>query len=123
MHLSSSKPKASTTRAGLARAHGTFNVIGGLWPIVHRHRFEAVTGPKVDYWLVRTVAGLMVTNGATQLLARSTQELGMARRIGVGTALTLGLIDSIYAPRGRISRFYLLDGAAAAGWIVAWLRS
>lgn len=82
-----------------------------------------MTGPKVDYWLVRTVAGLMVANGIAQLAARGPGELAGARRVGLGTAAALGLIDLVYAPPGRISRVYLVDAAAEAGWVAAWLRS
>lgn len=40
----------------LARLHGIFNVLNGLWPLLHMHSFEAVFGLKTDKWLVRTVA-------------------------------------------------------------------
>ena len=43
----------------LSRAHGLFNVVTGLWPVVHMPSFQAGSGPKVDRWLVRTVGGLM----------------------------------------------------------------
>lgn len=32
-------------RAAPARAHGTFNVVGGLWPLRHMKSFEWVLGP------------------------------------------------------------------------------
>jgi hypothetical protein len=109
--------------SALARAHGVFNVLGGLWPLVSMRSFEAVLGPKVDHWLVRTVAGLMVTNGAVQLMAEGPDGLRAARRLGIGTALTLGAIDAVYAPKGRISRVYLLDGLFQWGWVLAWVRA
>jgi hypothetical protein len=107
----------------LASAHGVFNVVGGLWPLLHMRSFEAVTGPKTDRWLVRTVAGLMVVNGAAQWRAGpSADGLAAARRIGVGTALTLGAIDVAYGVPGRISRVYLIDALLEAGWLLAWAR-
>lgn len=110
--------------AALARAHGTFNIVGGLWPLLHMKSFEWVLGPKTDRWLVRTVAGLLLTNGLVQLTAgRSRAGLAQARGIGVGTALTLGAIDVIYAPRGRISRVYLLDAALEGAWVLGWATS
>jgi hypothetical protein len=112
------------TSAALARGHGVFNVVGGLWPLLHMRSFEAVLGPKTDRWLVRTVAGLMVTNGCCQLWAADdTRDLQQARRIGIGTAATLGGIDLIYGSTGRISRMYLVDAVLEAGWIVLWSRS
>jgi hypothetical protein len=107
--------------AALARAHGLFNVVGGLWPLLHMRSFEAVTGPKVDRWLVRTVAGLMVANGWVQMsIPASADGLAQARRIGMGTAAVLAGIDIAYATRGRISRVYLADAAMEIGWLLAW---
>lgn len=107
--------------ATLARTHGLFNVVSGLWPLVHMPSFERVSGPKTDRWLVRTVAALLVVNGATQVgAASSPAALTTARRLGVGTALALAAIDLTYAPRGRISRVYLLDAAVELGWVLAW---
>ncbi len=81
-------------------------------------------GPRTDRWLVRTVAGLMPTNGAVQLSAPESREgLALARRVGLGTALTLGAIDLAYAPVGRISRVYLADAVLEAAWVLAWATS
>jgi hypothetical protein len=83
--------------------------------------FEAVFGPKEDTWLVRTVAGLLVAGGWTQLRAISTDDgLARARDLGLGTALTLLAVDLVYVPRGRLRWTYLLDAAVEAAWIVAW---
>jgi len=108
----------------LSKTHGAFNVVNGLWPLVHRRSFEAVFGPKVDRWLMFTVAGLLVTNGMVQLSAAGSRDgQQLAKRVGVGTAVTLGLIDLIYAPRGRINRNYLADAAMEIVWVLAWLRA
>jgi hypothetical protein len=105
----------------VARAHGAANLIGGLWPLLHMRSFEAVFGPKVDRWLVKTVAGLLVVNGMTLLATRSTPEsIAQARRLGVGTAAVLAMIDLSYAPIGRISKMYLADAAVEIGLIVVW---
>lgn len=53
-------------RLTVARAQDGVNSLGDLWPLLHMRSFEAVLGPKTDRWLVRTVAGLMLTNGETQ---------------------------------------------------------
>lgn len=109
--------------ATIARAHGVFNLLGGVWPLVNLRSFEAVFGPKTDRWLVRTVAGLLVTNGIVQLGASDTPDsLRFARRIGIGTAATLAAIDLRYAPPRRISRVYLVDMIAEIAWIALWLR-
>lgn len=109
--------------AATARAHGVFNVVGGLWPLVHRRSFEAIFGRKQDRWLQYTVAGLLTGNGVVQLLAADTAEgRRHARRVGVVTATTLLAIDLIYVPSGRIPKTYLLDAAMEAGWLAAWAR-
>ncbi|CCG02661.1 hypothetical protein [Blastococcus saxobsidens] len=110
--------------AGPAKAHGSFTSVGGLWPLLSMRSFSAVTGPKADRWLVRTVAGLMVANGLAQWRAEpSPQGIAGARRIGLGTAATLAAADLAYAIPGRISRGYLVDAVLEAGWLLAWARS
>jgi hypothetical protein len=110
--------------SSLGRLHGLFNVVAGVWPLVDMRSFEAVSGPKVDTWLVRTVAGLMVVNGLTQITAPSTPEgLATSRRLGIGTALTLAAVDLRYGSTGRIRRVYLLDAVVEAGWVAAWLAT
>jgi hypothetical protein len=105
----------------LARAQGLFNIAGGVWPLLHMSSFERVLGPKTDRWLVRNVAGLMVSNGLAQIRAGdSPAALLQARRIGLGTAVTFAAIDVVYVRAGRISRVYLLDAALECGWIAAW---
>src|SRR5215213_7149555 len=39
----------------LARLQAIFYIVSGVWPFVSIRSFEAVTGPKVDRWLVKTV--------------------------------------------------------------------
>jgi hypothetical protein len=107
----------------LSCTHGIFNAITGLWPILHRKSFEAVTGPKIDFWLVRTVGLLLATTGIAMALAgrrqRVTPEI---KGLGIGVSGTLLAVDVIYAGKGRISRIYLLDALVEASLLVAWLR-
>jgi hypothetical protein len=107
----------------MGKRHGAFNMAGGLWPLLHLRSFEAVFGPKVDRWLVYTVAGLLTSIGYAQAKASTPQEWTQARRLGVATATTLLVIDLVYVPRGLLRWTYLIDavGEAAllAGWAVA----
>jgi len=110
-----------TGAAALARAHGLFNIAGGLWPLLRLHSFEKVFGAKTDRWLERTVAGLLVGIGWTQIRAASTPGgPEHARRLGMATAATLLAIDLLYVPTGRIRPAYLLDAVAEAMWLRAW---
>ena len=122
--LTPTEPTPSDRLRRMALAHGVYNVLSGAWPLLHMRSFEAAMGPKEDTWLVRTVAGLLVSNGAVQLqCARHPEHLAAARLIGIGTAATLAAIDLVYVPRGRIRVTYAVDAAAEIAWIVAWLRT
>ncbi|WP_181697104.1 hypothetical protein [Nocardia sp. GTS18] len=103
--------------AALARAHGAFNVVGGVWPLLNRRSFEAIFGQKYDRWLQFTVAGLLAGNGLVQLTAaRTPAGLASARRLGLTTAGWLLTIDLIYVPKGTIR----IDAAMEIGWLAAW---
>jgi hypothetical protein len=105
----------------MAKAHGAFNIVGGLWPLLHLRSFEAVFGPKVDRWLEYTVAGLLTSVGYAQWKAGTPEDWPQARRLGVATATTLLVIDLIYVPRGRIRWTYLIDAAEEAALIAGWV--
>jgi hypothetical protein len=100
---------------------GAFYVATGLWPIVHMRSFEAVTGPKVDRWLVKTMGGLIAAVGAS-LIAGGMDRSGSRSLpwLGVGSAAALGAADVIFVAKRRISRVYLLDAAAELGLIAGW---
>lgn len=112
----------------LARAaalgQGAFWLATGLWPLVHYRSFEAVTGPKEDDWLVKTIGGLIAVVGATLGLAglrrRVTPEI---RLLGAASAAALSAADVYFTARGRISKVYLLDVVAEAPFLVAWAAS
>ncbi len=114
--------------SGLAVAQGIFDVVTGMWPIVHLRGFEGVTGPKPEGWLVKTVGALVTVIGGTLLTA------GLRRRVGpelmllaAGSAASLAAVDLVYVSRRRISPVYLLDaiteGVLIAGWCVAASRA
>ena len=106
------------------RVHGLFNAASGLWPLLHMPSFERVFGAKADRWLVRTVAGLLLTNGLVELSAPATDAgRRQAALLGAGTAGTLAAVDLAYAPRGRISRMYLLDAVVEVAWLMALRRA
>jgi len=107
--------------AGIALVQGVFYVATGVWALVDLDSFMAVTGPKVDHWLVKTVGVLVSVIGAVLLFAarshRVTPEIVL---LAVGSALSLAAIDVVYVSAGRISSIYLLDAAAEVGLAAAW---
>src|ERR687897_547956 len=77
----------------LARLQAIFYIVTGVWPFVSMRSFEAVTGPKVDRWLVKTVGALVAVIGCA---------LALANR--------------------RISPVYLLDAIAEIALLAGWAR-
>ena len=116
-----SKPPAeqNLTTTGL---QGIYYVTNGLWPILHMRSFEAVTGPKRDKWLVKTVGALITAIGSTLLFSAVREpESETARNLGISTALALIAIDSIYSIRGTIPKIYLMDAAVEAALMASLL--
>ena len=111
----------------IAALQGAYFAGTGLWPIFHMASFLAVTGPKTDLWLVRTVGLLVATIGATLLLAAWRSRLSPELLLLAATsAITLAAIDCIHVLLDVISPIYLLDAVAelvvVAAWLGAWLR-
>ena len=104
----------------ILRGQAIFYVVTGLWPLVSLATFEAVTGPKVDDWLVHMVGLLAATIGVTLwVAARERRPPGAAILLAVLSAASFAAIDLRYALAGRISRIYLLDAAAEVALILA----
>jgi hypothetical protein len=108
----------------LAASQGAYYLATGVWPLVSLRSFEAVTGPKLEGWLVETVGALVSCVGSTLLLAarrkRVTPELAL---LGAGSALALAAIETIYVARRRIAPIYLLDAVLEVGLAAGWARA
>ena len=118
---------AATTRIPARRVaqwQAAYYVLTGIWPLLSRRSFEAVTGQKRDYWLVQTVGGLVAVTGAALATAacdERTLQSPAIRILGVGSALSLATIDFVFVRRRRISPIYLADAAAEVGVVAGWL--
>lgn len=105
----------------LALLQGGFDVVTGLWPIIHLRSFEAVTGPKPEGWLVKTVGALVSVIGGTLLFAGARRRVGPEMRLlGAGTAAAFTAVDVIYTAKRRISPVYLLDAVAETAILAGW---
>ena len=112
------------SRSSIARAQGTFNILGGAWPLISLPSFEWVYGRKQDVFLQKTVGGLLFSIGCVQLVAAdSDHELATVRRLGIATACTLLAIDLVYIPRGDMRWTYWQDALCEIGWIAAWMHA
>jgi hypothetical protein len=82
----------------------------------------AVTGPKRDVWLVKTV-GLLITVIAAPIgLSAWRQSVSPeVFLLAVGSAAALAGVDVYYHLKGVIPRVYLLDAVAEAALVVAWV--
>ena len=109
------------TAQRLALAQGLFFAASGAWPILHLRSFEAVTGPKPEGWLVKTVGALLVVGGGALALASRRRVTPEWAVLGAGTAVALAGVDVWYAGvRRRIAPVYLLDAVLEVGIVAAW---
>jgi hypothetical protein len=85
--------------------------------------FERVTGNKVDKWLVKMAAMLIITIAGTLLVSLCTASINIATvALSLFSASSFIIIDINYALKKRISKIYLADAAIEflfiAGWII-----
>src|SRR5829696_1447140 len=94
-------------------AQGAYYVATGASPFVSRRMFEAVTGPKREWWLVETVGALAIAIGVTLVQSgRRESPPPEALTLAAGSAIAFAGIDVVYVARGRIAPTYLIDAAA-----------
>jgi hypothetical protein len=100
------------TRPVLAAQAGYYVATGGL-PFVSRRAFEALTGPKREWWLVQTVGALVTVVGGALAVSVARGRTPPPELVGVaaGSAASLAAIDVVYVARGRIAPSYLADAA------------
>ncbi len=111
------------SRERLASVQALFYLVTGIWPLIHIRSFEAITGPKLERWLVKTVGILVAVIGATVgLAARSNRITPEMALLGAGSAAGLAAIDIVYVAKRRISPVYLLDAVAELVLVAAWAR-
>ena len=93
--------------------------------MLHRRSFEAVAGPKTDYWLAQTVGLTVVAIGAGLARAATNRRPISAdlRTTAIAGASALAMIDLIFVSRKRISPIYRLDAVAEATLLAAWAKA
>jgi hypothetical protein len=110
-------------RASIVRLQGAYYIVSGAFPFVSRRAFEAVTGPKKDWWLVQMVGLLAITNGLALSASTSRDEISPeALSLSILSAASFAFIDTVYALKRRISPVYLCDAAVELAMIAAVLR-
>jgi hypothetical protein len=82
----------------LALLQGGYFLLTGIWPLLSRRTFEAVTGAKQDFWLARTVGVLVASVGSVLVLTGKRDRVGPdARWLAASSAAGLAAIDILYA--------------------------
>lgn len=116
--------RKSDARVALGLAQGAIWVGTGVWPFIDRRSFERVTGPKHDWWLVKTVGGLVaLIGGGVALAAASRRVTPELRLVAAGSAAFLAAIDVHYVMKRRIPRIYLADAVLESAIAAAWLSA
>jgi hypothetical protein len=103
-------------------AQAVYYLVTAIWPLVHIGSFMAVSGPKTDIWLVKTVAVLLLAISAcfiTQLIVRGNER--PVAVLAMSCSAGLLFIDCYYALNGTISKVYLADGLAQLCLLFTWI--
>lgn len=105
-----------------------YSLLTALWGLFHIESFMAVTGPKVDVWLVKTVCVLLIAISVPLFaFLREKRILLPAVLLGFFTALGLAAIDVYYTAIDRIRWVYLLDAGAelliCLLWVIIYIRT
>ena len=101
-------------------AHSAYYVATGVFPFISRRGFEAVTGPKREWWLVQTVGAVVtVIGGVVASAAAHRRVTPETVALAAGSAASLAAIDVVHVARGRIAPTYLLDAAVQVGLLAA----
>jgi hypothetical protein len=106
---------------------GVYYLITALWGILDIDSFMAVTGPKKDVWLVKTVSVLIVPIAVCLISFLFFKSDPMSAIIlGLTSTAGLAIIDFYYSIRDVISDVYMVDGAVQVllfiWWIIVWVK-
>ena len=113
---------AATRYASSCSIQAIYYLLTGLWALVAYRSFEAVTGPKREPWLVKTV-GLHTVVIAAALAADPHGRTAAGRRLGIGSAASFAAVAIYYALiRRRIRPIYLADAIVELAFLAAWRR-
>ena len=103
-------------------AQGTYTLITAIWALMDIDSFMAVTGPKTDIWLVKTVAALLVPIAISLLYPVFFEStFWQPFLLGCTTAIALAIIDFYYSANDVISNIYMWDGVAESVFAMVWM--
>lgn len=91
------------------RIQAFYYVTTGAWPLLSRRTFEAVTGPKREWWLVQMVGLLALANGVAIAVGTRKRVREEVLVLSALSALSFAAIDTVYVIRREIRPVYLAD--------------
>jgi hypothetical protein len=101
-----------------------YYLVTGLWALIDIDSFMAVTGPKTDLWMVKTISLLFISIGSSLLISFRKPEQNITKALGALTSFSTMLIDIYYSLNNVISKIYLADAGIQllflSGWIFYW---
>lgn len=105
----------------LLLAQGVYSLLTASWGLIDIESFMAITGPKSDVWLVKTVSVLIIPISLCLLSYLFTRSgFTQAAIVGITSAIGLGAIDFYYSLRDVISKVYLGDGFMQVLFLLMW---
>ena len=108
----------------VALVQGVYFLVTGIWPLVSMRTFLAVTGPKTDLWLVKTVGLILAVIGAVLIYAQMTAAVNPpVVFLAIGAAASLTVVEIVYVLKKVISPIYLGDAIAEVILIAWWAIS
>ena len=108
----------------VALVQGVYFLVTGIWPLISMRTFLAVTGPKTDLWLVKTVGLILAVIGAVLLYAQMTAAVNPpVVFLAIGAAASLTVVEIVYVLNKVISPIYLGDAIAEVILIAWWAIS
>lgn len=117
-------PARPATVRPVLLAQGAYYLATGVWPLVSLWTFEAVTGPKTDHWLVRTVGVLAAVIGVGLLVGVRRRRPGLETlTLGLASALGFAGVDVVYVLTGTIGPLYLADAAVQLVLVTLLVRA
>jgi hypothetical protein len=107
----------------IRRIQGAYYLATGVWPLIHRRSFEAISGKKRDFWLAETVGAITAAVGLTLTLAGKREDASPEiTLLGVGTAAGFAAVDFAHGLKRQISAVYLIDGVLQLAIIAAYAQ-
>jgi hypothetical protein len=105
----------------VALIQGIYFLVTGIWPLISMRTFLAITGPKTDLWLVKTVGLLLAVIGAVLVYAQRTAAVNSpVVFLAIGAAASLVLVEVVYVIKKVISPIYLGDAFVEIVLIIWW---